>query len=149
MTQQLAVNIISGLFNFHAHNLHNAFHTIRKSHYQLIKQNYQYILPILYSYFKISPCFIRTVNFRLASKLTLSLLAVTFVICYYPLQTVWTRIRTDKMSVLIWIQTVCHQSVAERFFVNFKKKKNISMQRVNMKKMSHLQTKATDTYIVA
>ena len=25
-----------------------------------------------------------------------------------PLQTVWTQIRPDKMSGLIWVQTVCH-----------------------------------------
>ena len=34
-----------------------------------------------------------------------------------PLQTVWTQIRTDKMSVLIWIQTVCNSdSVPESIF---------------------------------
>ena len=51
------------------------------------------------------------------SVLTLSLLAATFVVCRSPLQTVWTQIRTVKMSVLIWIQTVWHSdSVPERIF---------------------------------
>ena len=34
-------------------------------------------------------------------SLALSMLAGTFVVIWYPLQTVWTQIRTDKMSVLI------------------------------------------------
>ena len=38
--------------------------------------------------------------------LTLFLHAVTFHICCLPLQAVYTQIRTDRMSVLIWIQTV-------------------------------------------
>ena len=42
---------------------------------------------------------------------------MTFVICWYSLQTVWTQIRTNKMSVLIRIQTVWYShSVPERFF---------------------------------
>ena len=49
--------------------------------------------------------------------LTLCLLEVTFVICRLPLQTVWIQIRTNKMSVLIWIQTIWHSdSVPEIIF---------------------------------
>ena len=41
-----------------------------------------------------------------------------FVICWFPLQAVWTQIRTDRMSVLIWFQTVWHSdSVPERNFL--------------------------------
>ena len=47
--------------------------------------------------------------------LTLPLLVATFAICWQPLQVVWTQIRTDIMSVLIWIQTVWHSdSVPEK-----------------------------------
>ena len=50
-------------------------------------------------------------------KSTIYLLAVTFVVCWQPLQTVWNQIRTVRMSVLIWIQIVYRSdSVAERFF---------------------------------
>ena len=38
-------------------------------------------------------------------SLTLALLAATFFV-FHPLQTVLTKIRTDRMLVLIWIQTV-------------------------------------------
>ena len=49
------------------------------------------------------------------------MLAATFVVCQCPLQTVWTQIRTDRMPVLIWIQTVWHSdNVPER--LNFEKK---------------------------
>ena len=54
---------------------------------------------------------------------------VTYVICWKPLQTVWNQIRPDKMSGLIWIQTVWHfDGIPERFFLKKlivkKKKKN-------------------------
>ena len=48
----------------------------------------------------------------------------TSVVCWYPLQTVWTQIRPDKMSDLIWIQTVEHSAdISERIFlkVDFEK----------------------------
>ena len=36
-----------------------------------------------------------------------------------PWQTIWTQIKTNTKSVLIWIQTVFHsESVDERFFFN-------------------------------
>ena len=38
--------------------------------------------------------------------LTLSLLAATFVVCWYPLQTVWTQIGTNRTSIQICIQKV-------------------------------------------
>ena len=45
------------------------------------------------------------------------LLVSTFVVCWWPLQTVWTQIKTDRMSVLIWIETVWHSdSVIKRTF---------------------------------
>ena len=49
-----------------------------------------------------------SVCFKEHCELPLFLLAATFVDCWKPLQTVWTQIRTDRMSVLIWIQTVWH-----------------------------------------
>ena len=58
--------------------------------------------------------------------LTLYPLVVNFIVRWYPLQTVWTQIRPDKTSGLIWIQTVWHSDgISERFFekVNLKKKK--------------------------
>ena len=36
------------------------------------------------------------------------LIGTVFVVCWYPLQTVWTQIRPDKKSGLIWIRTVWH-----------------------------------------
>ena len=55
--------------------------------------------------------------YRYVIFLTPSILAVTFVICWQPSQTVWTLIRTDRTSVLIWIQTICHSAtVPERIF---------------------------------
>ena len=48
------------------------------------------------------------INLWLKLSWTLCLLVATFVICWWPLQTVWIRIRPDKMSGLIWIQTVQH-----------------------------------------
>ena len=39
-------------------------------------------------------------------SLTISLLPSTFAICWWHLQFVCTQIRTDRTSVLIWIQTV-------------------------------------------
>ena len=47
-------------------------------------------------------------QFQIFHLLTLSPLVVTFVVCWHPLQTVWTQIRPNKTSGLIWIQTVCH-----------------------------------------
>ena len=79
--------------------------------------------------------------------LTLSLLVATFVICWYPLQTVWTQIRPNKMLCLIiqmfgliikmlgliWIQTVWHSdAIPERYFwkkLIKKKKKEIQTER--------------------
>ena len=41
----------------------------------------------------------------------------TSVVCWLPLQTVWTQIRPDKMSGLIWMQTVWHSDgIPERIF---------------------------------
>ena len=41
----------------------------------------------------------------------------SFVVCWWPLQTVWTQSRTDQTSVLIWIQTIWHtDAVSERIF---------------------------------
>ena len=51
---------------------------------------------------------------RSCSVLTLCSLATTFVVCWYPLQTVWTQIRLDKMSGLIWIQTIWHADDIEK-----------------------------------
>ena len=50
--------------------------------------------------------------------LTISLLVVTLVtIWWQPLQTIWTQIRTNRMWVLIWIQTVGQcDSVPKWFF---------------------------------
>ena len=40
-----------------------------------------------------------------------------FCLLVKPLQTVWTQFRTDKKSVLIWVQTVWHWvSVSKRTF---------------------------------
>ena len=61
------------------------------------------------------------------TALSLSLYAMIFVICWYPLQTVWTQIRDDEMSALIWIQTVCHSdSVPERAFWFWKKSADVN-----------------------
>ena len=54
-------------------------------------------------------------------RLTLFPLVATFVVCWWPLETVWTQIRPDKMSGLIWIQTVWHfDGIPEK--VNFQTK---------------------------
>ena len=36
------------------------------------------------------------------------LIGTNFVVCWYQLQTVWTQIRLDKKSGLIWLRTICH-----------------------------------------
>ena len=72
------------------------------------------------------------------------MLATTFVICWQSSQTVWTQIKPDrqsvliwilksKKSVLIWIQTVWHSdSVPERIF----------WKRLILKKSQQMTTKA-------
>ena len=52
-----------------------------------------------------------------------TLILNTYLVCGYfcllvkSLQTVWTQFRTDKKSVLIWVQTVWHSvSVSKRTF---------------------------------
>ena len=64
------------------------------------------------------------------------MLAATFAVCLKPLQAIWIQIKTDRTSVLIWIQTEWHSnSVSERIFlkVNFEKKSvddNKSMKKL-------------------
>ena len=62
--------------------------------------NYQY-LSFCAKNMKILPC---KNDHKMLEFLTLSLLVATFVVCWLPMQTVWTQIRTDR----IWIQTVWH-----------------------------------------
>ena len=58
---------------------------------------------------------------------------VTFVICWKPFQTVWNQIRTDRMSVLIWILTVWHSnSVHERIF-----SKKLILKKVSRRQQKH------------
>ena len=62
---------------------------------------------------------LREIDQALAGKNSFisSLQVATFVICK-PLQTVWNRIRTDILPVLISVQTVwLSGSVTERFFL--------------------------------
>ena len=65
--------------------------------------------------------------------LTLCLSAANFVICCWSLQTVWTQIRPDILSGLIWIQTVWHsECVPEGIFL-----KNLTLKKVNRRQKCH------------
>ena len=42
---------------------------------------------------------------------------LTSVVCWLPLQTIWTQLRPDKTSGMIWIQTAWHSTdIPERTF---------------------------------
>ena len=65
---------------------------------------------------RVKPCKTLWLSTEPIQDSTLSLLAATFTSCWEPLQTVCIQIRTDRLSVLIWIQTVWHSdSVPESF----------------------------------
>ena len=83
--------------------------------------------------------------------LTLSLLVAIFIVCWQPLQIVWTQIRPDKKSGLIWIQPLWYSDgFPDRIFffffkVNLKKihrrqnAKLPSMQRVKLTAINLVQ----------
>ena len=56
----------------------------------------------------------------------------TSVVCWQPLQTVWTLIRTDEMSVLIWIQIVWHSDGNPEWI--FRKKLILKKNQQTLKK---------------
>ena len=50
--------------------------------------------------------------------ITLSMPADNFVVCQNSiLQTVWTQMKINRMSVLIWIQTVWHSDGGPGWFI--------------------------------
>ena len=65
-----------------------------------------------------------------SAPLTLSMLVSTFFICWLHMQTVWTQIRPDKKSGLIWIQTVWHWWYSWKIFFNFNNKINQQMTKM-------------------
>ena len=66
-------------------------------------------------------------------------IAATFVICWLSLcnlQTVWTQIRTDRMSVLIWIQISWYNDIVPVEFVFWKSKNDNRNLQSKLHRMS-------------
>ena len=50
----------------------------------------------------------------------------------YPLQTVWNQIRTDRTSLLIWIQTAWHSDCSWKIFFEKSLKKSACLQQIHV-----------------
>ena len=71
-----------------------------------------------------SECNVYSTDLPLLRNISSFLASRDFVVCWLTLQKVWTKIRTDRMLVLIWIQTIWHfDSVPES---NFEKSQKTS-----------------------
>ena len=61
--------------------------------------------------------FLKLLPFITLDAFSFFLLVAIFLACLLPLQTVWTQIRPNTMSGLIWVQSGCHSDgIPERIF---------------------------------